>query len=131
MVLANLYLLHTPLQEPVFRFSLLVAFTFLYFFKNIFGPYSVIFNTHNNYSIDIDPCSLGHTNQLHKTMCTDGISHTMLTTRCFKCDPFYRNETLLCKTSNGNMAEHTRGGRFFFILRFLQNHNCLCLLNIL
>ena len=30
-----------------------------------------------------------------------------------KCDPFYRNETLLCKTSNGDMAENTCGGHFF------------------
>ena len=29
------------------------------------------------------------------------------------CDPFYRNETLLCNTSNGDMAENTCGGHFF------------------
>ncbi len=29
-----------------------------------------------------------------------------------KCDPFYRNETLLCKNPNGDMAENTFGGCF-------------------
>ena len=48
------------------------------------------------------------------------------------CDPFYRNETLLCKNLNGDMAENTSGVFFLIIiLRFLQNHNCLWVLNIL
>ncbi len=47
------------------------------------------------------------------------------------CVPFYRNETLLCKTSNEDMAENTCIGHFFFILRYLQNHNRWCVLNIL
>ncbi len=49
------------------------------------------------------------------------------------CDPFYRNETLLCKASNGDTAENTRFVVvvFFQILRFLQNLNCLHVLNIL
>ena len=30
------------------------------------------------------------------------------------CDPFCQNEMLLCKTSNGDMAENTCGGHFFY-----------------
>ncbi len=56
----------------------------------------------------------------------------------FICDPFYRNEMLLCKTPNRDTAKTTCGSDFFIFylfsfifLRFLQNHECYCVLSIL
>ncbi len=47
------------------------------------------------------------------------------------CGPFYRNETLLCKTPNEDMTENMCGGDFLSILRFLHNYNCFCVSNVL
>ncbi len=46
------------------------------------------------------------------------------------CDPFYRNETLLCKIQMEIWLKITLGW-FLSILRFLQNHNCSCVISLL
>ncbi len=36
------------------------------------------------------------------------------------CDPFYQNETLLCKTPNGHVAKDTCGGDFLQFCDFCK-----------